>query len=435
MSAEILILGGGLAGLSAAYHLGGGFRILEKSDRVGGFTRTEVLDGFSFDVTGHWLHLRDPETKALVARLMPDAFVTIQRVARVFSHGVFTRYPYQVNTHGLPPGIVSECVVGFVEANYGEQGRPLRERAPQTFADFILRYLGEGFAKHFMFPYNQKIYTVHPRELTADWCGRFVPKPTLKEVVDGALGVGTDQAGYNATFLYPKEGGIEALPRSFLPHLKGPVECGVQPVAIDWKGRTLALSDGRTLPWTKLLSTINLPHVVQLLEKGGAPVPAEVSSAARRLRGTTVTYVNVAAKGTGKGIQWVYFPEPEFAFYRAGSFSAAYDKLAPPGCQSFYVEFAAQGPLDHDLVRRQAIEGLVKCGLLESADDVLFAVVREIQNAYVLYDRDYGPARQTVMSFLDGVGIETAGRYGKWEYSSMEDAIIAGREAAKRLRA
>jgi protoporphyrinogen oxidase len=431
--AETLILGGGLTGLSAAWHLGNGYRIVEKADRVGGFTRTEELDGFLFDVTGHWLHLRDPGIRELVHRLMPDGFVTIQRVARIYSHGVFTRYPYQVNTFGLPPQVVSECLLGFVEATLGPGGRELREREPRTFAEYILRHLGEGFARHFMFPYNQKIYTVHPRELTAEWCGRFVPRPGLKEVIDGALGLGGDQAGYNATFLYPKQGGIESLPRAFLRELRGPVDCGVHPVSIDWKARTAALSDGRTLAWDGLLSTIDLPELVRLLARGGN-LPAEVERAADALRGTTVTYVNVAARGRSLGYHWVYFPGGDFPFYRAGSFSAAHPPLAPEGCQSFYVEFAHRGGMDPRLAETQAIEGLVRCGLIERREDVLFAVAREIRNAYVLYDQEYGPARERILAFLEAAGIEVGGRYGRWEYSSMEDAIIAGRDAAGRLR-
>ncbi len=432
--AEILILGGGLTGLSAGYYLGGNFRVVEKSDRVGGFTKTENLDGFLFDVTGHWLHLRDPEMKALVSRLMPNGLVSIQRVARIFSHGVYTRYPFQVNLHGLPPAIASECLMGFIEAQLGERGRELRAREPATFEEFIVRHLGEGIAKHFMIPYNQKIYTVHPRELTAEWCGRFVPRPSLKDVVDGALGIGTEQAGYNASFLYPKEGGIESLPRAFLPHLKGAVDCKVQPLAIDWRRRRAQLSDGRWLDYSGMLSTIPLPELVGLLQRGGN-VPAEVSEAASKLRGNFVTYVNVAARGVGKGFHWVYFPGEDFSFYRAGSFSAAHAALAPMGCQSFYVEFAHRGTLGAGQAEEYAVEGLLRAGLVERRREVLFAKAREIPNAYVLYDHDYGPARQKVLDFLHHAGILVAGRYGRWEYSSMEDAMLAGRDAARALLA
>src|SRR5688572_5544996 len=219
---RVVILGGGLAGLSTAHFLTQPWQLIEKSDRVGGLIKTEVIEGCYFDPTGHWLHLRDPEIRELVSRLwLPDQMVSIQRKAAVFSRGVFTRFPYQVNTHGLPAEVVAENLIGYVEAVYGEKGRALREREPRNFSEFILRYMGEGFAKNFMVPYNKKLWTVDPSELSAEWVGRFVPRPSLKEVVDGALGVGSDALGYNASFLYPREGGIEALARAMLAGLKG----------------------------------------------------------------------------------------------------------------------------------------------------------------------------------------------------------------------
>ncbi|MFY0574053.1 NAD(P)-binding protein [Cystobacter fuscus] len=92
----IVILGGGLAGLSAAHFLQHPWILVEKSERVGGLIKTEVLEGCLFDATGHWLHLRDPEIKQLVnTRWMPDQLVSIQRKAGIFSRGVFTRFPYR----------------------------------------------------------------------------------------------------------------------------------------------------------------------------------------------------------------------------------------------------------------------------------------------------------------------------------------------------
>jgi protoporphyrinogen oxidase len=116
--------------------------------------------------------------------------------------------------------------------------------------------------------------------------------------------------------------------------------------------------------------------------------------------------------------------------------SSTYRALAPAGTSSFYVEFSKQmAEYDHRTAEREAVEGLLRCGMLKSKDDVLFANARTIQNSYVLYDSAYGEARGTIVKFLEGAGIEPVGRYGKWEYSSMEDAIIQGREVAKKIRA
>jgi protoporphyrinogen oxidase len=427
--AEVLILGGGLAGLSAGIHLERAFRIIEKSDRVGGLCKTEVRGGFSFDPTGHWLHLRNPEMQELVQRTMGDNLVRLSRSARIYSHGRYTLYPYQSNTHGLPPEVAAECLLGFIDAHYGPGGAELRGREPQSFGEFILRHLGRGFANHFMFPYNQKLWTVHPDELSAAWCGRFVPKPSLEEVVRGAVGM-ANEGGYNATFLYPKSGGIEALPRSFLPHLQGPIEVDRHPTSIDWKKRQVTLDDGRVLGYSGLINTIPLPELVRVCRD----VPDAVRDATNLLKATVVTYVNIGARGVEPAYHWVYFPEPEFPFYRAGSASSVYPALAPEGHRSFYVEFSHRGELPHARAEEQAVEGLLRCGLLRSRDEVLFAFARDIPGAYVLYDRDYGPAKAAIMDFLRHAGIETCGRYGNWEYGGMEDALLGGKAAAARLR-
>src|SRR5690606_2688545 len=109
-------------------------------------------------------------------------------------------------------------------------------------------------------PYNQKLWTVPPAELSAAWCGRFVPRPKLEEVVHGALGLGSDRLGYNAHFLYPREGGIEALARAMVRDLEGgEVQVRCEPTAIDWKTRRVHLSDGRAQPYAELVSSISLP--------------------------------------------------------------------------------------------------------------------------------------------------------------------------------
>jgi protoporphyrinogen oxidase len=433
-----VILGGGLAGLSTAHFLGdrGPWQLVERTERVGGLIKTELIEGCLFDPTGHWLHLRDPEIRALVTeQWLPGQLVSIQRRAAIFSRGVFTRFPYQVNTHGLPPEVVAENLVGFVEAVYGEKGRELREREPQNFTEFVLRYMGEGFARNFMLPYNRKLWTVDPSELSAEWVGRFVPRPTLKEVVDGALGVGSDTLGYNASFLYPREGGIESLARAMRSGLHGgELSVCTEPTEIDWRARRVSLSDGRVLPYGHLVSTISLPGLVRLLARGKAGVPEAVQAAAGRLRATTVTHVSVGVRGANRQPwHWIYLPEPEFKTYRIGSPSAVYAPLAPPDTSTFYVEYSHHGELSKAQCEAYALEDLRRSQMVHPDAQVLFARASEIPHAYVLYDAAYGEAKREILHFLEHAGIQTAGRYGQWEYSSMEDAILAGRAAARAI--
>ena len=98
-----LIIGAGLTGLSCAYHLGRDYLLVEKENEPGGIVRTRVRhSSFSCDGTGHWLHLRTAAMKELVNKLLPGQLVEHERKAVVHLHGVFTPYPFQANTYGLP---------------------------------------------------------------------------------------------------------------------------------------------------------------------------------------------------------------------------------------------------------------------------------------------------------------------------------------------
>ena len=103
----IVIVGAGLAGLSTAYHLSGtSYRLYEREAEVGGLCRSYRKDGFTFDYTGHLLHFRQPDIKSLVERLLAGKLQTHRRKSFIYSHQTYTEYPFQVNTHGLPPDVV-----------------------------------------------------------------------------------------------------------------------------------------------------------------------------------------------------------------------------------------------------------------------------------------------------------------------------------------
>ncbi len=428
-----IVVGGGLAGLSCARELGSGFVVLEAEDRPGGLVRTEQVGGFSFDWTGHWLHARDPEMRELIQRKwLAGNLLEVQRRALIHSEGVWTRFPYQFNLHGLPSRTVSDCVLGFIDATLGPGGAELRSSPLRNAAEFILRHLGEGFARRFMFPYNEKLFTVPCEELSPEWGGRFIPRPMLDDVIDGAIGLARDAAGYNATFWYPREGGIESLVQGLLAEVRGLpgiVRTGARVAALDLAARKLRLASGDELAWDHLVLTAPLPSVARAL----TDAPAAVREAAAQLRAVSVTVVEVGAEDTGgERFQWAYFPEKQFAFYRIGSPSEVNPALAPRGCRSFAVEFSHRGPADQADLIEKALAGLEQCGLIDRAR-VRLTRARTIPVAYVLFDHQHAAARATVLQHLAAHGVQVAGRYGLWEYSSMEDALLSGREAARRL--
>ena len=426
--ARTLIVGGGLAGLACARELGESALLVEAEDRLGGLCRTDVVEGFSFDWTGHWLHARDPGVRGLIERSwLAGNLLEVQRRAVIHSQGRWTGFPYQFNLHGLPPETIEECLVGFVEATCGPSSAELRGRPPRNAAEHILRHLGPGLARRFMFPYNEKLFTVPCEELSPEWGGRFVPRPTLPEIVRGAVGRPKEDAGYNATFWYPREGGIESLARGIAREVRAEVRIRTRVERLDLRARRARLSTGEEMAWDRLIWTGPLPQAVRL----AADAPAAVREAAARLRAVSVTVVEVGAEDVGgPRFHWAYFPEESFAFYRIGSPSEVNPRLAPAGFRSFAVEFSHQGPADAAPLIEAALDGLQRCGLADRSRLRLLRA-RTIPTAYVLFDHQHAEARAAVAERLRAHGVVLAGRYGNWEYSSMEDAILSGQAAAR----
>ncbi len=425
------MVGGGLAGLACARTLGAGFTLIEAEPRLGGLCRTDRVDGFFFDWTGHWFHARDPEIRKLIEeRWLKGNLLTVERRAVIFSEGLWTRFPYQNHLYGLPAETIAECIEGLVEATLGPGGKELRERPPANAADFIRRNLGAGFERKFLRPYNEKLFTVPIEELSPEWGGRFIPRPGFKEVLRGALGPVREGAGYNASFWYPREGGIESLVRALeadVRALPGEIRTSCALESIDLENKNVRVSGNISIPYHRLVLTLPLQVAARLL----VGAPPDVREAGEQLRAVSVTVVELGGEDIGgERFHWAYFPEREFPFYRVGSPSLVNPLLAPPGTRSFAVEFSHQGPIDPQALIEQAVAGLESCGLLDRRK-LRVARARTIPCAYVLFDQRHAAARAKVLGHLAGHGVQVAGRYGRWEYSSMEDALLTGRDAAR----
>ena len=73
-------------------------------------------------------------------------------------------------------------------------------------------------------------------------------------------------------------------------------------------------------------------------------------------------------------------------------------------------------------------------GAIRSKRDVLVTQENDLKYAYAIYDRNRSRAVSPCLRFFESQDIHPGGRYGRWEYGTMEDALLQGLEAAKRLK-
>src|SRR5580765_6111608 len=304
-----LIIGAGLTGLSCAHHLGRDYLLVEKESEPGGIVRTRIRHGgFLCDGTGHWLHLRNPDIKALVNQLLPGQLSEYERKAVIHLCGAFTPYPFQANTYGLPREVVMECLLGLLKARHPvDFGLTAPVTPPRNFRECVERLFGEGICKYFMVPYNEKLMGVRLEEISASYADRFIPKPSLEDVVKGALGFSRESLGYNAKFVYPREGGISALPRALAASLRTPPRYNTTVTRVNLRSKTALLSTGEEVRFQNLVNTMALPRFIAIL----ADTPGEIREAAAKLRATTVHYFDIGVRGPGDVASqhhWIYFP-------------------------------------------------------------------------------------------------------------------------------
>jgi len=435
MKTDVLVLGGGLSGLSTAHHLGvsGALSCLvaEAKATPGGTAGSVVKDGFTFDYTGHLLHLHDPYGTSLVQDLLEGNLGLHERRAAIFSQGVLTRYPFQANTHGLPRKTVVDCVAGFLETVH----RPRTLPPDPDFISWSKASFGDGITRYFMRPYNEKLWQRPLSELTTDWQGRFVPKPSASEVLYGAMTEQNKLFGYNASFRYPLRGGIQVLADALAARLnQGVLKTGCRVVSVDLREK-VALIDGLgEVSYGRLVNTLPLPLFLDL----AGPLPAQVKAARRELRWNTVWNLNLGvARPRVSDKHWIYFPEKRYPFYRVGFSSNFSSSVAPERCSSLYIEVSRPGGARVDAAKLEAsiFRGLRACGILKRSDEIAAKAWMPIETGYVVYDRARSRAVATIFRHLAKVGADSIGRYGGWKYSFMEEALLDGRRCAQRLSA
>ncbi len=426
---RIFILGAGLTGLSAAWHLqkrGIDCRIFEKESEIGGLCRSKKINGFTFDCDGHLLHFKHRYTFNLINKLLKDNLIEHQRNAWIYAFDTYVRYPFQANLYGLPPSVVKECLIGFIHTL--RNGQP-KKKKDLNFLNWINRTFGKGIARHFMIPYNTKFWTLPPQELTCEWLDGFIPIPSLNQLLEGTVEASQRQFGYNARFWYPKIGGIASLSLALASEVKN-IYANCQIIEIDLVKKEIKLSSGNKEKFDYLISTVPLPEMPYLV-KG---LPKQVYALFKKLRWNSIFNLNLGIEQKDCfGRHWIYFPHEELSFFRIGFFNNFASYLAPADKSSLYVEisYSEKRPIDKSNIVLRIREDLKKVGVLTDDAKIYGQDTNDIKYGYPIYDKNYRLARERIIDSLVKNNIISCGRYGSWRYMSMEDVILNGKEVAE----
>jgi protoporphyrinogen oxidase len=419
---DLLILGGGIAGLSAAWtarELGLSALILEARGSLGGILDSFSIEGFRFDNGVHLSFATEPEVRAVFDR---TSYHEHEATSVCWDSGVWLRHPVQNNLYPLPVEEKIALIDGLVRQPEGDI---------RTYRDWLIRQYGGPIAARWPLVYTEKYWTVPADQLGIDWIGQRMRRADLAEVLRGAMAERAPNTYYISRMRYPERGGYRAFIEPLIE--AATVRTGASVVAIDPSRREVTLADAETIPYRSLVNTLPLPDLVTMTRD----VPASVRADAETLFATRVDLISVALRRPEVSPSlWFYIYDRDILAARVYSPGRKSADNVPPGCSSLQWEIYSSGrkPLLASVAEltENCIAAMERMGLA-ARSDVIFTHHKRLPFANVVFDLGMEERRDRVRRWVEAQGISLAGRFGEWAYLWSNQAFMSGRAAVQRL--
>jgi protoporphyrinogen oxidase len=432
----IVIAGAGPCGLACGRELDRlGHRnwlIVERSAHAGGLA-SSVVDpaGFTWDLGGHVVFSHFGEFDALLDEVMGSDIHSHDRSSYIRFDGCWVPYPFQNNLRHLPLEARQECLDGLQRAPGGRPG--------MDFATWMQAVFGDGITRHFMRPYNLKVWATDPAEMSSGWIGERVSvidyERARRNVEEGR----DDYAwGPNNRFVFPAYGGTGEIYRRVADRLADRIRYGAEVTAVDVERRALRLAGGATQPYDALVSTMPLDRLVARASQA----PAEVVRAARALKHNSVYMVGVGYEAPlVDDKSWMYFPGEEAPFYRATNFAKYAAANVPDADTSRYRAFMTETAFSESRavpragLEEKVVDGLRAAQLIDGRPAIASVHVEEIEYAYPVPTLGRDAALGVIQPWLMRQRVFSRGRFGSWRYEmgNMDHAVKMGIDVARHL--
>ncbi|MFN3466177.1 MAG: FAD-dependent oxidoreductase [Candidatus Brocadiales bacterium] len=453
---RVVILGGGPAGMSAAWRLaraGHKVCLLEREDRVGGLCRTVEYDGFRFDLGGHRFISPDVALVEAVRALMGEELLLVKRRSAVRLMGKEFVYPLEPMDllRKMDWSCLLACLWDCLTARWQSPHGP-----EANLEGWLMVRFGPALYHLFFEGYTTKLWGVHPSLLSPDWATARIPLLGLWDVLLRMFSLQKRPSKQFATqFLYPKKGIgqiFEYMEREVRSR-GGKVLVGHEVTKILVEGTEVRAvvcqpTSGRgdqprhacrgqeLIEGDRFISTLPLPGLISSLEP---PPPDEILSIAQGLQFRGLRFLNLLIDRPAVGVNtWVYVPEDHYIMTRIQEPRLRSPFNVPQGKTSLILEIPcnhgdAMWTMEEGALRDRCLKDLSRLGI-EIGAHVLDSLSTRTPQAYPVYRLGYKTHREKTLSFLKRISnLAVCGRGGLFQYLFMDQAMKGGLETAERF--
>ena len=451
---QVVILGGGPAGLTAAYELTGHgvpAAVLEKDRHyVGGIARTVQHNGYRFDIGGHRFFSKNQEIEDLWTEILGDEMLTRGRLSRIYYRGRYFDYPLKATNALLNLGPLETmlCMASYARAKAG----PIKD--PRSLEDWVRNQFGWRLYSMFFKTYTEKVWGMSTKELSADWAAQRIKGLDLGQVIKSALlpqRAPRDRGAVIKTlidrFRYPRHGPGQLWERvrDVLAERNQPVMMGYSVRGLRHRGVhaiSAVVEDPAgnlvEVPGHQFVSSLPIRELIRGLEPE-APAPVRRAASALGYRDFLTVALMIRREQVFPD-NWIYIHDPSVKVGRIQNFKNWSPSMVPDSATTClgleYFCFEGDGlwsATDAELVELAARE-LEKLGMCSRGEVFDGCVVRQAK-AYPVYDDGYQDNVAVVREYLAAAlpNVHLVGRNGMHKYNNQDHSMLTALLVARNI--
>ena len=490
-----IIIGAGPAGLTAAYELLTKSDdivpiILEAEDFVGGISRTATYHGNRMDIGGHRFFSKDDRVVNLWTKFLPvqgapsiddkilgrekplveggpdpemtdDVMLVRDRLSRIIFLRKFFDYPISLKARTF----INMGFFRTMRAGFGYIGSCIHKRKEDNLENFYINRFGKPLYEMFFMDYTEKLWGVHPRDISADWGAQRVKGLSIRKAIANALSKPfrkkTDKVETSLIeqYYYPKKGPGQLYEEMAdeIVRLGGKIvrNSTVKKVVVsDGKIESLIADENgedKEYKGDYYVSSMPVKDLIEAIGKKNSGddvyrIATELPYRDFITVGLLLDKLKVKNKTKIKTLNdivpdcWIYVQDRDVKLGRIQIFNNWSPYMVDDCEHKVWIGleyFCSEGDKmwtapDDEFIKFAAAE-LVKIGVIESEENVLDSTIIHVKKAYPAYFGTYAEFDK-VKDYLNGFSnLWCVGRNGQHRYNNMDHSMVTSMVACDEI--
>ena len=443
---DLVIIGAGPAGLTAAYELSNNDKkiiIIEKKSQVGGLAETKVFGNYRYDIGPHRFFTKNKEVYELFLKILRDDAVEVNRTTRIMFKNKFFNYPLTPINALFGLGVGESIVSGFSYI-FARLKSYLKISKISNFEDWVVDRFGRKLFNNFFKNYTEKVWGIDCKDIGSDWAAQRIKGLSLSTAIKFALFPNSKKRPKTLVdkFYYPRLG-AGMLWEKFEDYVKGQdveVVKNKKVTGVNNNGDNFKITIEDDLGNQTSIDTKNVffsNPLLEFIDIYDADVPESVINSAKSLNYRNHISVHITIDKKLFDDNWIYIHSPDLDMARISDFTNFSDDMSEEGKYPLTLEYFC---FDEDEIWNKNNSDIIDFALKELKSifneefNVVHSEVSRNAKAYPVIKTGYQEHIDVIKNWLAGLhNITAIGRSGMFKYNNQDHAMATGLYAARTL--